>query len=79
MVLDQAKLEDLTKKVGGRFRLPSLLQRRLGIGYSRAARLIDMMAEEGIVGEYKGSQARETLMTLEEWEAMQQNANQKDS
>jgi len=57
----------------------SLLQRRLGIGYSRAARLIDMMAEEGIVGEYKGSQARETLMTLEEWEAMQQNANQKDS
>jgi len=36
----------------------SLLQRKLGIGYSRAARLVDMMAEEGLVGDYKGSQAR---------------------
>ena len=49
----------------------SLLQRRLEIGYSRAARLVDMMAEEGIVGEYKGSQAREVLWTLEEWQARQ--------
>jgi DNA segregation ATPase FtsK/SpoIIIE, S-DNA-T family len=47
----------------------SLLQRRLEIGYSRAARLIDLMAEDGIVGEYKGSQAREVFVTLEEWEA----------
>jgi len=46
----------------------SLLQRRLEIGYSRAARLIDLMAEDGIVGAYKGSQAREVLVTLEEWE-----------
>jgi len=46
----------------------SLLQRRLEIGYSRAARLIDLMAEDGIVGEYKGSQAREVFVTLEEWE-----------
>jgi len=46
----------------------SLLQRKLQIGYSRAARLIDMMAEEGIVGDYKGSQAREVLLTLDEWE-----------
>ena len=37
----------------------SLLQRTLGIGYGRAARLIDFMAEDGIVGEYNGSQARE--------------------
>ena len=49
----------------------SLLQRRLEIGYSRAARLVDMMAEAGIVGEYKGSQAREVLWTLEEWQARQ--------
>lgn len=49
----------------------SLLQRRLEIGYSRSARLVDMMAEEGIVGEYKGSQAREVLWTLEEWQARQ--------
>ncbi|KPJ51767.1 MAG: hypothetical protein AMS16_07420, partial [Planctomycetes bacterium DG_58] len=45
----------------------SLLQRKLEIGYSRAARLIDFMAEDGIVGAYKGSQAREVLYTLEEW------------
>ncbi|MDP6438160.1 MAG: DNA translocase FtsK 4TM domain-containing protein [Candidatus Brocadiia bacterium] len=46
----------------------SLLQRRLSIGYSRAARLVDMMAEAGIVGTYKGSQAREVVMTVDEWE-----------
>ncbi len=50
----------------------SLLQRRLTVGYSRASRLIDQMAEAGIVGEYKGSQAREVLMTLDEWEALRQ-------
>ena len=48
----------------------SLLQRSLGIGYGRAARLIDFMAEDGIVGPYNGSQAREILMTLEQWQAM---------
>ncbi len=46
----------------------SLLQRKLTIGYGRAARLIDQMAEVGIVGGYKGSQAREVIMTLAEWE-----------
>ena len=39
----------------------SLLQRTLGIGYGRAARLIDFMAEDGIVGAYNGSSAREVL------------------
>ncbi|NOY41945.1 MAG: DNA translocase FtsK [Planctomycetes bacterium] len=48
----------------------SLLQRCLGIGYGRAARLIDFMAEDGIVGEYNGSQAREVAISVEEWEAM---------
>ena len=47
-----------------------MLQRRLTIGYSRASRLIDQMADAGIVGEYKGSQAREVLMTVKEWEAV---------
>jgi S-DNA-T family DNA segregation ATPase FtsK/SpoIIIE len=47
----------------------SLLQRALGIGYGRAARLIDFMAEDGIVGQYNGSQARDVLISLEEWEA----------
>jgi S-DNA-T family DNA segregation ATPase FtsK/SpoIIIE len=49
----------------------SLLQRALGIGYGRAARLIDFMAEDGIVGQYNGSQAREILITLADWERMQ--------
>jgi S-DNA-T family DNA segregation ATPase FtsK/SpoIIIE len=48
----------------------SLLQRCMGIGYGRAARLIDFMAEDGIVGEYNGSQAREVTITVEDWEAM---------
>ena len=48
----------------------SLLQRCLGIGYGRAARLIDFMAEDGIVGEYNGSQAREVSISVAEWEAM---------
>ena len=48
----------------------SLLQRALGIGYGRAARLIDFMAEDGIVGAYNGSQAREVLMTMAEYQAM---------
>jgi len=51
----------------------SLLQRRLTIGYGRAARLIDQMYAAGIVGEYKGSQAREVIVTKEEWEAMKQH------
>ncbi|MGZ0170479.1 MAG: DNA translocase FtsK [Planctomycetales bacterium] len=45
----------------------SLLQRALGIGYGRGARLIDFMAEDGIVGDYNGSQAREVLFTPEQW------------
>jgi S-DNA-T family DNA segregation ATPase FtsK/SpoIIIE len=48
----------------------SLLQRALGIGYGRAARLIDFMSEDGIVGQYNGSQAREVAITLAQWEAM---------
>jgi len=49
----------------------SLLQRRLAVGYSRASRIIDQMAEAGLLGDYKGSQARECLITLEDWQAMQ--------
>jgi S-DNA-T family DNA segregation ATPase FtsK/SpoIIIE len=49
----------------------SLLQRRLSVGYSRASRIIDQMADAGLLGDYKGSQARECLVTLEEWQALQ--------
>ena len=54
----------------------SLLQRKLEIGYTRSARLIDMMAAEGIVGDYKGSKAREVVMTAEEWEAKRRGGTQ---
>jgi S-DNA-T family DNA segregation ATPase FtsK/SpoIIIE len=47
----------------------SLLQRALGVGYGRGARLIDFMAEDGVVGQYAGSQAREVLLTMEQWAA----------
>jgi len=51
----------------------SLLQRRLAVGYSRASRIIDQMAEAGLLGDYKGSQARECLITLEDWQAMRES------
>ncbi len=52
----------------------SLLQRRLTIGYSRASRLIEQMAGAGILGEYKGSQAREVQISIEEWDALRAQA-----
>jgi DNA segregation ATPase FtsK/SpoIIIE, S-DNA-T family len=48
----------------------SLLQRALGIGYGRAARLIDFMEEDEIVGAYAGSKSREVLISVAQWEAM---------
>jgi S-DNA-T family DNA segregation ATPase FtsK/SpoIIIE len=45
----------------------SLLQRRMRIGYTRAARLIDAMEKRGIVGPYEGSKPREVLMTIEQY------------
>jgi S-DNA-T family DNA segregation ATPase FtsK/SpoIIIE len=47
----------------------SLLQRALGIGYGRASRLIDFMAEDGLVGAFNGSSARDVLVSPEEWES----------
>jgi S-DNA-T family DNA segregation ATPase FtsK/SpoIIIE len=55
----------------------SLLQRRLTIGYGRASRLIEQMANSGILGDYKGSQAREVNLSLDEWQAMK-DARQQD-
>ncbi len=57
----------------------SLLQRRFNVGYSRASRLVDQMYAAGIVGEYKGSQAREVLVTKDEWEAMKAQRNREEA
>ncbi len=45
----------------------TILQRRLRLGYGRAARLIDMMEQQGIVGPYAGSKARDILVDREKW------------
>ena len=49
----------------------SLLQRALRIGYGRAARVIDHMEEDGVVGPYNGSKHREVIMTIEQWRSFQ--------
>ncbi len=48
----------------------SMLQRRLKLGYARAARIVDEMEEMGIVGPYQGSKPRSIMITKEQWEAM---------
>jgi S-DNA-T family DNA segregation ATPase FtsK/SpoIIIE len=45
----------------------SLLQRRLAIGYGRASRLVDQMAEAGILGEARGANPREVLISMADW------------
>ena len=49
----------------------SMLQRRLKLGYSRAARLVDQMEEKGVVGPFEGSKPRQVLITKEQWQQMQ--------
>ncbi len=49
----------------------SMLQRRLKLGYSRAARLVDQMEDRGIVGPFEGSKPRALLITREQWNEMQ--------
>ena len=48
----------------------SMLQRRLKLGYARAARIVDEMEEKGIVGPFQGSKPRSILITKEQWQAM---------
>ena len=49
----------------------SLIQRCLGIGYGRAARLIDYMEEDGIVSAYNGQKSREVIVSMAQWQEMQ--------
>ena len=53
----------------------SMLQRRLKLGYARAARLVDQMEEKGVVGPFEGSKPRQLLITKEQWQEMQYRQN----
>ena len=57
----------------------SMLQRRLKLGYSRAARLVDQMEEKGVVGPFEGSKPRQLLITKEQWQEMQFRQGMVDS
>jgi len=56
----------------------SMLQRRLKLGYARAARLVDQLEEKGIVGPFDGSKPRQLLITKEQWQEMQYRKNMGD-
>lgn len=49
----------------------SMLQRRLKLGYARAARIVDEMEDRGIVGPFEGAKPRQLLITREQWTQMQ--------
>ena len=53
----------------------SMLQRRLKLGYARAARIVDEMEEKGIVGPFQGSKPRNILITKEQWDSMKGSGN----
>lgn len=57
----------------------SLLQRKLRVGYARAARLVDLMEEQGVVGGYEGSKPRTVLMTVDELEERRQREAQREA
>ncbi len=53
----------------------TLLQRKLKLGYARAARIVDELSEKGIIGPFEGSKPRKVLITKEQWYQMQANSS----
>jgi len=55
----------------------SFIQRRFKVGYARAGRIIDQMAERNIISGYEGSKPRRVLITKERWEEMKMSSGDK--
>ncbi len=53
----------------------TLLQRKLKLGYARAARIVDELSEKGIIGPFEGAKPRKVLITKEQWYEMQANSS----
>ena len=51
----------------------SMLQRKLKLGYARAARIVDQLEEKGVVGPFEGSKPRQVLITRDQWYEMKMN------
>ncbi len=53
----------------------TLIQRKLKLGYARAARIVDELSEKGIIGPFEGAKPRKVLITKEQWYEMQANSS----